>query len=96
LPRPLHWLTGNIGYHHVHHLASRIPNYRLAQCFREVPALQRVTRLTLRQSLRCLRLKLWDEETRSLVGFGAVRESLASAGSDSRTGTDGGHKDAAG
>ncbi len=53
---------------------SRIPNYRLAQCFREVPELQRVTRLTLWQGLRCLRLKLWDEETRSLVGFGAVRE----------------------
>jgi omega-6 fatty acid desaturase (delta-12 desaturase) len=73
LPRPLHWLTGNIGYHHIHHLVSRIPNYRLAQCFREVPGLQRVTRLTLWQGLCCLRLKLWDEETRTLVGFDAVR-----------------------
>ncbi len=73
LPRPLHWLTGNIGFHHIHHLASRIPNYRLAQCFREVTGLQQVTRLTLWQGLRCLRLKLWDEETRALVGFGFVR-----------------------
>jgi acyl-lipid omega-6 desaturase (Delta-12 desaturase) len=73
LPRPLHWLTGNIGYHHIHHLVSRIPNYRLARCFREVPGMQRVTRLTLGQGLRCLRLKLWDEETRTLVGFDAVR-----------------------
>jgi omega-6 fatty acid desaturase (delta-12 desaturase) len=73
LPRPLHWLTGNIGYHHIHHLASLIPNYRLARCFHENPALQRVTRLTLGQALRCLRLKLWDEETRTLVGFDALR-----------------------
>lgn len=70
LPRVLHWLTGNIGYHHIHHLASQIPNYHLAACFRENPSLQRVTRLTLRQSLRCARLKLWDEDRRALVGFG--------------------------
>lgn len=72
LPRPLHWLTGNIGYHHIHHLASRIPNYRLAECYRENPDLQRVTRLTLRQGLQCLQLKLWDEDRGKLVGFGAV------------------------
>lgn len=66
----LHWLTGNIGYHHIHHLASQIPNYRLAQVFREVPEMQKVTRLTLRESLRCLRLRLWDEERRTMVGFG--------------------------
>jgi omega-6 fatty acid desaturase (delta-12 desaturase) len=73
LPRPLHWLTANIGYHHIHHLVSLIPNYRLAQCFRENPELQRVTHLTLRQGLSCLRLKLWDEESRTLVGFDFVR-----------------------
>lgn len=75
LPRPLHWLTGNIGYHHIHHLSSLIPNYRLAQCFDDNPALRQVTRLTLRQGFGCLRLKLWDEETRTLVGFDAVRGS---------------------
>jgi omega-6 fatty acid desaturase (delta-12 desaturase) len=64
-----HWLTGNIGYHHIHHLASQIPNYRLAACFRENPELQRVTRLGLRASLRCARLSLWDEERRALVPF---------------------------
>jgi omega-6 fatty acid desaturase (delta-12 desaturase) len=69
LPRVLHWFTGNIGYHHIHHLCSRIPNYRLRQAFDENPALQRVTRLTLRQSLRCARLRLWDEERRAMVGF---------------------------
>jgi omega-6 fatty acid desaturase (delta-12 desaturase) len=69
LPRVLHWFTGNIGYHHIHHLASQIPNYRLPRCFAENPELQQVTRLTLFQSLRCARLKLWDEEKRKLVGF---------------------------
>ncbi len=70
----LHWLTGNIGFHHIHHLASTIPNYRLARCFADNPALQQVTRLTLRNSLRCASLKLWDEERRTLVGFGALRQ----------------------
>jgi len=83
LPRPLHWLTGNIGYHHIHHLVSRIPNYRLAECYREVPELQRVTRLTLRQGLRCLNLKLWDEDAKRLVGFDAVRWDDPDAGSGS-------------
>ena len=64
-----HWLTGNIGYHHIHHLASQIPNYRLAACFRENPAMQRATRLTVRESLRCARLRLWDEERRTMVSF---------------------------
>lgn len=69
LPEILHWFTGNIGVHHVHHLSSRIPNYRLRQCLRESPELQRVTRLTLLGSLQCARLKLWDEERKKLVGF---------------------------
>lgn len=68
----LHWLTGNIGYHHIHHLASRIPNYRLAAAFRDNPPLQNVTRLTLWRSLRCARLKLWDEERGRLIRFGEL------------------------
>jgi omega-6 fatty acid desaturase (delta-12 desaturase) len=79
LPRVLHWFTGNIGYHHVHHLASRIPNYRLAECFREVPDLNHVTRLTLLGSLRCSRLHLWDEASRQLVGFAHLRSLEAAA-----------------
>jgi omega-6 fatty acid desaturase (delta-12 desaturase) len=75
LPPVFHWLTANIGYHHIHHLASLIPNYRLAQCFRENPGLQQVTRLSLWQGVKCLRLKLWDEEARTLVGFDAVRRT---------------------
>lgn len=69
LPAILHWFTGNIGVHHVHHLSSRIPNYRLLQCLREIPELQKVTRLTLLGSLKCARLKLWDEEQGKLVGY---------------------------
>jgi omega-6 fatty acid desaturase (delta-12 desaturase) len=74
MPRILHWFTGYIGVHHVHHAVSRIPNYRLLECLRDNPELQSVSsRITLRQSLRCTRFKLWDEETRKLVGFAHVR-----------------------
>ncbi|MHC4973075.1 MAG: fatty acid desaturase [Planctomycetota bacterium] len=70
LPRILHWFTGNIGLHHIHHLSSRIPNYKLQACLREVPETRHATRLTLWSSLRCARLRLWDEERKRLVGFG--------------------------
>ncbi len=69
LPRPLHWLTCHIGLHHIHHLCSKIPNYRLRQCFDENPALRRIERLGLWDSLRCARLALWDEDTKRLVAF---------------------------
>jgi omega-6 fatty acid desaturase (delta-12 desaturase) len=69
LPRVLQWFSGNIGFHHIHHLSPLIPNYRLPKAFREQPVFQRVNRLTLRSSLRSLRLRLYDEESRRLVGF---------------------------
>ena len=69
LPRILHWFTGNIGYHHIHHLAAKVPNYRLRECYQSSPQLQSAPRLTLLKSFRCARLKLWDEERRILVGF---------------------------
>ncbi len=69
LPAVLHWLTGNIGFHHIHHLASRIPNYRLRACHEAVPLFQSAPRLTLWQSLRCARLALWDAGRRKLVPF---------------------------
>lgn len=69
LPRVVHWFTGNIGYHHIHHLAARIPNYRLREAFESSPLLQMAPRLTLWTSLKSARLKLWCEETRRLVGF---------------------------
>jgi omega-6 fatty acid desaturase (delta-12 desaturase) len=75
LPRFLHWWSGNIGFHHIHHLSSHIPNYRLRECLRDFPALEEAPRLTLLSSLRCARLKLWDEERRKLIGFRVLRQA---------------------
>ena len=69
LPAPLRWLTSNIGIHHVHHLVSRIPSYRLNEVLRDHPELRDIGRLTFFQSLKCFRLALWDEQGRRLVGF---------------------------
>jgi len=69
LPRWLHWLTANIGYHHIHHLDSRIPNYRLPKVHQECEPLQKADRLKLWQSLSCANLKLWDEDSHRLVSF---------------------------
>ena len=69
LPRVLHWFTGNIGYHHIHHLASRIPNYRLRECYESSPLLQAAPKLTIWSSLKSARMKLWDEELQRMVGF---------------------------
>ncbi len=69
LPRVLHWFTGNIGYHHIHHLAIRIPNYRLREAYESSPLLRDAPRITMWSSLGSARLKLWDEESRRLVGF---------------------------
>ena len=73
LPRVLQWFTGNIGFHHVHHLSPRIPNYSLERCHRENPTFQRVTTLTLKESFRTLRLKLWDEDNGRMVGWREFR-----------------------
>jgi omega-6 fatty acid desaturase (delta-12 desaturase) len=80
LPAVLRWFTGNIGFHHIHHLSPRIPNYRLQQCHEENPVLQRVTILTLASSLRTASMNLWDEQTQRLVGF----RSLSPAGRSGR------------
>ncbi len=69
LPKVLAWFTANIGIHHVHHLASRIPYYRLPQVLRDHPELRDFGRLTLLKSLGCVRLALWDEGQKRLVGF---------------------------
>ena len=73
LPRPLHWLTANIGMHHVHHLYSRIPYYRLPQVLRDHPELAQIRRLTVMESIACVRLRLWDEGQRRLVSFKDAR-----------------------
>jgi omega-6 fatty acid desaturase (delta-12 desaturase) len=69
LPQPFMWLTGNIGIHHVHHLASRIPFFRLPKILKDFPELKSVGRLTFADSLACVRLALWDEKARRMVSF---------------------------
>ena len=71
LPRILRWFTGNIGLHHIHHLCSRIPNYRLQECLDASPELKSAgRRMNLVESLKCTQLALWDENRRELVRFG--------------------------
>ncbi len=74
LPLVLRWLTANIGVHHVHHLYSRIPFYKLPQILRDFPELTQVRRLTLMESFACVPLCLWDENRRKLV---SLSEALA-------------------
>ena len=69
LPAVLRWFSSNIGYHHVHHLSPRIPNYRLKKCYDAVPALQGKVPLTIAKSLSCIQLKMWDEERQKMVAF---------------------------
>ncbi|MFN4088062.1 MAG: fatty acid desaturase [Alphaproteobacteria bacterium] len=69
LPPVLRWFTANIGLHHIHHLSSRIPGYRLNEALTDHPELKDVSRLTLGQSIACLKLGLWDENRQRLVGF---------------------------
>ena len=69
LPLVLRWFTGNIGVHHVHHLCSRIPFYRLPQVLRDHPELARIGRISLLESLKCARLVLWDENRQRLISF---------------------------
>jgi omega-6 fatty acid desaturase (delta-12 desaturase) len=77
LPTWLSWLTANIGVHHVHHLVSRIPFYRLGEVLRDRPELARVNRLTLRSSVATFRLGLWCEERRRMIPFKALRDDKA-------------------
>lgn len=72
LPRWQHWLTGNIGYHHIHHINDRIPFYRLPEAMAAIPALQNPVKvkLTLGAVNHCLKLQLWDPEADSLISFG--------------------------
>lgn len=77
LPPVLRWITGNIGVHHVHHLASRIPFYRLPEVLRDHDALANSNRITLRQSLGCARLALWDDAAGRLATFAEARRLQA-------------------
>jgi omega-6 fatty acid desaturase (delta-12 desaturase) len=89
LPKVLQWFTGNIGFHHIHHLSPKIPFYRLEDAYRENDLFQHSPTLTLRTSFNTLSWRLWDEELGRMVGFARVAElrkvekrqaALASAG----------------
>lgn len=74
LPRILHWFSGNIGFHHIHHLSARIPNYRLEEAHNAEPLFQDVPTLTLRTSVDCAGYRLLDEENGRLVGYSYLKE----------------------
>jgi acyl-lipid omega-6 desaturase (Delta-12 desaturase) len=74
LPKALQWITGNIGIHHIHHLCSGIPNYKLEECLNASPELQLIgVRLTVMESLRSIPLVLWDEAGRKMISFHQFR-----------------------
>jgi omega-6 fatty acid desaturase (delta-12 desaturase) len=73
LPWILKWFSGNIGFHHIHHLSSRIPNYHLEKCHESEPLFQTVKPVTLLSSFKSFTFRLWDEQKRKLVGYSAVR-----------------------
>ncbi len=73
LPRVLQWFTGNIGFHHIHHLDSRIPNYHLPRCHHENTRLQSAPTLTLADTISCMNVALWDEQNRRMVSFAEAR-----------------------
>jgi len=71
-PKLLQWFSGNIGYHHIHHINSRIPNYKLEKCYRENEVFNKVEPVTFVKSLKTLKLRLWDENLQKLVGFKGI------------------------
>ncbi|XRG80622.1 fatty acid desaturase [Rossellomorea sp. GAMAL-10_SWC] len=73
LPKVLQWITGNIGYHHVHHLSPRVPNYNLESVHNNTLPLQNVPTITLKTSFTSLKFRLWDEETKRFVGFKDIK-----------------------
>lgn len=73
LPKVLQWFSGNIGFHHIHHLSPRIPNYNLEKCHKAEPLFQNVPAVTLLASFKSFTFRLWDEQGHKLVGFGHLR-----------------------
>lgn len=76
LPKVLQWVTGNIGFHHVHHLSPRVPNYNLEKAHESSVPLQKATTITLKTSFKSLRFRLWDEETKTFYTFKGARELM--------------------
>lgn len=76
LPKVLQWITGNIGYHHVHHLSPKVPNYQLEKAHRDIPPLQKATTISLKTSLESLRFRLFDEDNRVFISFRTYKQQL--------------------
>ncbi|MFI2858605.1 fatty acid desaturase [Paenibacillus sp. JSM ZJ436] len=74
LPKVLQWITGNIGFHHVHHLSPRVPNYNLEKAHNATPPLQKATTITMRTSFKALSFRLWDEEAKLFISFKELRQ----------------------
>ena len=79
LPRILQWFSGNIGFHHIHHLSPRIPNYNLEKAYKSDPLFQDVNEMTIRTSFSTLDLGLWDEAEQRLISFREAHERYADA-----------------
>ena len=79
MPRWLQWFTANIGIHHVHHLYSRIPFYRLTEVLRDHRVLAESQKLSIAESIACARLHLWDEKQRRLLSFAEARRTYTLA-----------------
>lgn len=78
LPKVMQWLTGNIGFHHVHHLSPRVPNYKLEIVHNNTEPLQNVPTITLATSIKSLKFRLWDEEGKKFVGFTHLKKTSKS------------------
>jgi acyl-lipid omega-6 desaturase (Delta-12 desaturase) len=88
LPRILQWFSGNIGFHHIHHLSPRIPNYNMESCHNADPFFQSVPAITLFSSVKSFAFRLWDEESQKLVGFRHLRAQRQESGNDSNSNGD--------
>lgn len=82
LPKILQWFTGSIGYHHIHHLSPKIPNYYLERCHNDIPLFREIKPLTFLSSLKSLNFALWDEENHQLVGFDHIKGAARASAND--------------
>lgn len=85
LPAWLEWMTGSIGYHHVHHLAPRVPNYHLEEAHENTPPLHQATTITLKTSLESIKFRLYDEENNTFITFKKMKERLAGKTAENTT-----------
>jgi len=76
LPKILQWFSGNIGFHHIHHLSPKIPNYKLAECHQEGSIFSEIDPITIKTSLKTMKLRLWNEQSRKLISFKELQEGI--------------------